>query len=154
MKNVILDANLVFVLLVGRYNRNILGKRKGTKEYAPEDYDNLVGLLSKYDSIVVTPNVLTECTNLAGENKKGEAALPEHRVLRELITDGNLIREEYIPSKVAVLHSKYKYLGLSDCCILSLVNKETPLMSVDASLVNAALELNPECVNYNWYRRI
>lgn len=42
MKSVILDANLMFVLVVGRYNRNILGNRKGTKEYAPEDYDNLV----------------------------------------------------------------------------------------------------------------
>lgn len=32
MRNVILDANLLFVLLVGQRDRSLVGNRRGTKE--------------------------------------------------------------------------------------------------------------------------
>ena len=153
MKNVILDANLLFVLLVGQCDRKQVGIRKGVKEYSPEDYDNMVAMLSKYDRVIVTPNVLTECSNLIGEDKDGMSDRPEVKALKDFISSGHVVTEEYVQSKAAVLRDEYRYLGLSDCALLSLIDSDTPLVTADARLANAALKLNQNSVNFNWYRK-
>jgi len=150
---IILDANLLFLLVVGRCGRDRVGVRRGTKEYSPEDYDFLVRMLAPFDRIVVTPNVLTECSNLIGENKDGKGDASEHEELRRLILNEDLTAEEYVASRVATQRSEYRYLGLSDCALLSLVDADTPIYTADARLATAALRINQNSQNFNWLRK-
>ena len=61
----IIDANLLLVLEVGLNDPRLLGRKKHVAEYCKEDFDVLCGVLNDFDRLLVTPNIITECSNLA-----------------------------------------------------------------------------------------
>ena len=65
MKSVIIDANLLPLVIVGRASRAYVERHKRWDNFSLEDYDCLAELLKTASRIIVTPNVLTEGSNLA-----------------------------------------------------------------------------------------
>jgi len=55
---------------VGTVNRNRISKFNRTEKFVPKDYDSLLQILSYFDKIMTTPNILTEVNSLA--NQLGE----------------------------------------------------------------------------------
>jgi hypothetical protein len=64
---VLVDANLVYLFFVGTVRRALVGKAPHTDGYSVEDYDRLSAMLGWFRHRYVTPNVLTEVSNLAGK---------------------------------------------------------------------------------------
>ncbi len=69
------DANLLVLLIVGNVNYGHIPKHKRTKAYTVDDYHKLCSILGKVGQIFVTPNILTEVSNLLRSNKEMATAL-------------------------------------------------------------------------------
>ena len=63
-RSIILDTNLLLLLVVGSTDRRYISAHKNLA-FEEEDSDILVGILSQTPSIILTPNTLTETSNLA-----------------------------------------------------------------------------------------
>jgi hypothetical protein len=64
MPQVVLDANLLILLAGGTASKNYLGKQRRLYEYSNEDFELLIELIRPYTHIIVTPNTLTEASNI------------------------------------------------------------------------------------------
>ena len=106
-KGVLLDANLLVLLLVGTVNRLRIAKFKRTQGYSLEDFDLLARLLDWFGSIIVTPHVLSQASDLA--------AVPSEELRAIRATFGFLVgrsREIYDPAKDLVANPVFTTLGL------------------------------------------
>ena len=131
-----IDANLLVLLVVGSVGLNLISKHRRLRDYSREDYETLVNLLGHVDFLYVTPNTLTETSNLLAQHGEPERSLfMEH--LRVVI---QLSREVVVGSIEASVHDGFVNLGLADSALLEAISPETPLVTVDADLYVAALE--------------
>lgn len=150
INRVILDANLLVVYVIGVKHPERLGDHRRVKEYLPSDFTVLTMILSHFNQIVLTPNVITECSDLLGD---GESDSDAKEALKALIHSPEVrVIEEYVPSKDASTRNQYKYLGIADCALLELIDDDTILLSADSQLVSEAQSINPNSINFNHYR--
>lgn len=144
-----LDANILLLLAYGAVDVKSLGKRRRVKEYMQDDYEILCRIIGRFQQIVVTPNVITECSDLFSDSND----IREKMWLKTFLEPKDSLRvEQYIPSKEAASLEQYEYLGIADCSLLSLVDADTVLLTTDSKLYLAAAKLNPECMNFNHLR--
>jgi hypothetical protein len=149
MRSIVVDANLLVLLVVGLVDRELIKTHKRTRSFAPEDFDLLTETLSKFDEIVVTPNVMTEASNLASQTSE-----PALTAIREKFASlAKIHKEIYQESSVSVRHSDFVRLGLTDCGLLDLVGKSLPLLTTDLDLYLAASRTNHEATNFNHLRQ-
>jgi hypothetical protein len=70
-KRILLDANLLLLYLIGSFQRGRIEVFKRTAHFTLAEFDSLVALLAQFGTIVTTPHLLTEVSNLAN-------SLPEY----------------------------------------------------------------------------
>ena len=80
MEGYFLDANLFVLLVVGSESRELIAKHRRLRNYSAEDYDILVELLENADRLFVTPNTLTETSNLLSQHGEPERSLLMRRL--------------------------------------------------------------------------
>ena len=145
-----IDANLIVLLVVGQTGRELIAKHRRTRRFTVEDYERLIRETSRVDELRVTPNTLTEASNLLGQH--GE---PQRSQL--LLTLRALIErspETVVPSADAARHVAFPRLGLTDAALLEVVSADAPLLTVDLDLYAAALASGEEAaINFNRWRR-
>ncbi len=129
-----IDANLLVLLVVGSEDRTLVGKHRRLRDYIPGDYDRLLEIVGD-GSVFVTPNTLTETSNLLGYRGSSRGARLNGR-LRWLI-DGS--EEIIVRSADAASNSEYTRLGLTDAALLEVATADTPVVTADVGLYNAAL---------------
>lgn len=144
-----IDSNLLLLLIVGTTDRNLIERHSRSQEFDADDYDLLVGLLSKHQQVLVTPNTLTETSNLLGQH--GEPQRSQlFDTLRTLIEISN---EVVVASRDASRNASFSQLGLTDAALLEVVTEDTPLFTVDVKLYLAALSKGPDAaVNFTHHR--
>ena len=151
MDGYILDANLLVLLVVGSENRDLIPRHRRLQHYSAEDYDILLELLEDADQLFVTPNTLTEASNLIRQRGEPERSLLMGRL--QFLINGS--REIVVASVEASSHEKFEQLGLTDAALLEVASSETPLLTVDFDLYLAALESGEErAVNFTHYRNL
>src|ERR1700674_3017507 len=74
---IILDSNLLLLFIVGTASRDYISKHKRLQAYRDVDFTLLTQMLAAAPKIVLTPNTLTEVSNLA--RQIGFSALLGHR---------------------------------------------------------------------------
>lgn len=132
-----IDANLLVLLVVGSVERQSVATHRRTRTFTPEDYDRLLRIVEALDRVFVTPNTLTEASNLL-EHPQDTRFLDRLRVLIEA-------SQESIVSSVAAARSRaFTRLGLTDAVLLEVVSAERPLITVDLELYSAALAKGEE----------
>lgn len=130
---VVIDANLLVLLVVGAVDRRLVGKHRRVKNFTLEDYDLLLDLLQETPHpVVVTPNTLTEVSNLIEDRQ-------DRRFLRQLKEFIEVSEEVVVASSVASNNRAYEQLGLSDAVILELVSVDRLLITTDDTLYQAAM---------------
>ena len=145
------DANLLVLLVVGSTGRNLIGKHRRLREYSEEDYDILLNALSQVEQVFVTPNTLTETSNLLGQHGDPERSL-FFNTLRFIIHGSE---EVVVQSVVASSRSEFNRLGLTDAALLEVATEETPLLTVDLDLCLAAQQEGYErAVNFTRLRNL
>ena len=140
----LVDSNLLTLLIAGRVNRTLIAKHRRLSGYTPEHYDILINFLSGARRVYVTPNVLTETSNLLGQH-----ADPERSQLMAALREVIFRSEEIIVKSADASRNKaFTRLGLADAALLELATQETTLITVDLDLYLAALENGANAVNF------
>ena len=144
------DAMLLVLLVAGRTNPNIIGKHRNLSDYTASDFEVLVKLVGGPNGVIwVTPNTLTEASNLLGQHGSPE----REQLFDTLSTLINESQEVLIHSTQATENSRFRELGLSDCALLSVASEDRPLLTTDGALYIAALTIDEEAsVNFNHHR--
>ena len=120
-----IDANLLTLLVAGDVDMGMISKHRRLGSYTPDDYRLLRQLLKPVKHTYVTPNTLTEASNLLAQHREPErSALFEH--LQLLIQTS---KEIVIASLTASQNSEFKRLGLTDAALLEAA-KQKPLSSL------------------------
>ena len=134
---------------MGSAGRDLIAKHRRLREYTAEDYDLLLNLLANPDRVFVTPNTLTETSNLLAQHGEPERSSFFDR-LRYIIHESE---EFVVTSAEASDNSAFNRLGLTDAALLEMVTDETPVLTVDLDLYLAALEKSDHAaVNFTHYR--
>ena len=147
-----IDANLLVLLVVGSVGRGLISKHKRLRgAYTAEDYDILIDLISPVQRVFVTPNTLTEASNLLAHQAEPERSQLFDK-LRTLIHNNE---EIVVASEDASNNSAFRRLGLTDAALLELVTTKSPLLTDDLELYLAALEKGPEAaMNFTHHRNL
>ena len=127
-----MDSNLLVLLVVGSVDRGLISRHRRSRRFGPDDYDRLLALLDPLDRVLVTPNTLTEASNLLSSSDDPRPMA----CLRALIEE---TEEIVVASRTATRNRMFARLGLTDAALLEAVSAETPLITVDFDLYGAAL---------------
>ena len=130
-----IDANLLLLLIVGSVGRDLIAKHRRLRRFTVEDFDRLINLLDRVEQVFVTPNTLTETSNLLGQHANPERSHFFDR-LKFIIQES---KEVVVASTVASRNNAFERLGLTDAALLEVATAETPLVTVDLDLYLAAL---------------
>ena len=130
-----IDANLLLLLIVGSVGRDLIAKHRRLRRFTVEDFDRLINLLNRVEQVLVTPNTLTETSNLLAQHGDPERSHFFDR-LKFIIQES---KEVVVASTVASRNNAFKRLGLTDAALLEVATAETPLVTVDLNLYLAAL---------------
>lgn len=147
-KGVLLDSNLLLLLVVGTYDRSQVGKFKRLIMFVPEDFDILRAVVSRFRNVYVTPNTVTEVSNLAG-SFSGDARKHCFRSFAATI----LASEELIvPSADAAQHFAFEKLGITDAAIFSVAGNPPLVLTTDFPLSQSLAASGLPVINFNHLR--
>jgi hypothetical protein len=147
-KTLSLDANLIVLLVVGLTNTSYIGMHKRLQAYRVEDFELLKKMIATAKEVVVTPNALSEASNLSRQildPAKTNIAI----VFREIVSR---TREIYVQSIHASGRHEFLRLGLADNALLEIAKEDIVILSVDANLCIAAENSGYAAINFNHHR--
>jgi len=145
---IVLDTNLLILLVVGLTNEKYISSHKSLSAFSVEDFRLLRTSLEETKSLIVTPNTLTETSNLLRYIK--EPAKSEiHGVFDAFVRKS---REVYVKSNEACLRQEFVRLGLTDNAILEVAKNDVLILSADLDLCIAAEIAQYKVVNFNHLR--
>ena len=114
--------------------------------FTSADFDRLLKIIEPLKSVFVTPNILTEASNLL-ESKNDQRYL---KMLKGVIQNSE---EIVVSSATAVQNRSFSRLGLTDAVLLDVVSKKRPLLTVDHDLfISASKKENGSAFNFTHYR--
>ncbi|MSO88540.1 MAG: hypothetical protein EXQ89_00945 [Rhodospirillaceae bacterium] len=147
-KTIALDANLLILLVVGLANPDYVRAHKRLRKYGMEDFTLLRNLISVSAGVIVTPNVLSEASNLSSQIKDPEKThiAMAFRKWTENIT------EIYVQNTDASSRKEFLRIGLSDCSLLEVGNQNIAILSDDLGLCLAAQHAGYESINFTHQR--
>ncbi len=148
-KRVILDTNILLLLVIGTVARDHIERFRRTRDrFEREDFDLLSDSLRHFSTLVTTPHVLTETSNLI--SSLHEPYLSEaRRVLASFITAAE---EEHTASKSLVGHHAYALFGLTDTGLADAARGGTVVLTDDAPLHAFLVGIGAETWNFNHLR--
>ena len=142
------DANLLILLVAGSVDPRIVAKHRRLNGFSTDDYDFLLVVLNEVPQIFVTPNTLTETSNLLRQHGEPERSLLMDR-LAYLIEESD---EVVVASAQAAANPYFRQLGLTDAALMESISPQTPLLTVDGDLYVAALTKGEnEAVNFRQF---
>jgi hypothetical protein len=146
--SLVLDSHLLLLLVVGSASREYIAKHRRLREYTEDDFVLLSNLVSSAKNVFVTPNTLTEASNLAGYI--ADPAREEiYEVFAALIQS---TEERYQESNTASQLKEFTRLGLTDAALLQVTGTSHTLLTADLDLYVAASARGAPAVNFNHLR--
>lgn len=147
---IILDAQLLLLLIVGTASRHYIKTHRRLQAYTEDDFILLTRLLSQAVKIVVTPNILTEASNLAGYIAE-PARTHIYEAFRAVVAAADT-EEQYAQSKLVVTGPEFTRIGLTDTGILQITTPSRMLLTADLGLYLAGSRLGLNVENFNHHR--
>lgn len=133
---IFVDANLLVLLVVGLTDESLISRHKRVRRrFDAGDFQLLCRIVNQYPRLLVTPNTLTEASNLLAQHREPQKSRILDK-LTELITGSH---EIYVESSVASRNSTFNRLGLTDAALLEEISADKPLLTVDVNLHYAGL---------------
>jgi hypothetical protein len=146
MPDLLIDTNILVLHIVGSWDRAAVPRHRRTAVFTPDDFDLLQAELAAYERLKTTASVLTEASNLMGNDF--------HRIVAETFgrTCGSLI-EVLRPKDEIIAWLGFERLGFSDASILAALDHRTTVLTDDVHLYNQALYQGNQAINFNHLRR-
>jgi hypothetical protein len=146
--DLVVDTNLLVLFVVGMTNRNLVAKHKRLRAFSLDDFDMLCRIIASSRQVLVTPNTLTETSNLLGHiDEPGRSRVFE--TFRAVIRSTT---EEYVESRTACGAKEFLRIGLADSGLLEVAGKSRILLTADLDLYLCALSRGLTVQNFNHLR--
>jgi hypothetical protein len=127
-------------------NKGWIRSHKVLSAYDDRDFHALRTLIASFGTLCVTPNTLTECSNLSRQIG-GHARRNISLVLADIIRNAS---ERHVGSIDVCEGEDFARLGLADAVLLALMNQKMTLLTADLDLYAAACAIAPDrTVNFN-----
>lgn len=143
-RGVVLDTNLLLLLWVGRWNPDAISQHKRTLKFDKDDYRRLEVFLSRFRTVVVTPSILTEASNLIRQFKS------QRELTTTLVEQIPLLDERHLPSVGVVQLEAFVPLGLTDAGIVSLAKEQWLVLTDEFELFGRLSSEELPVVNFNY----
>ena len=147
-KGILVDSNLLLLMFIGYLNKDHITRFKRTQKYLPEDFELLNALLTTFDKIITTPNILTEVSNLANSLSEDYKIHFGHIFSQSI----DSLNENYLESKLVINSKELLNFGLTDSVILKLVRGKYLLLTDDLKLYHHATGNGVDAINFNHIR--
>lgn len=148
MNSVLIDTNLLILLIVGLYNKDLISVHKRTKEFMPKDFDLLVKCIRGYKILWVTSHCLAEVSNLIRQTNKKQA--------KELMACfSNYVantKESHIPKEIIFKNGILTRLGVADTGFIIKSKRVSCAFTVDLGLYLEISKRGYRVVNFNHLR--
>ena len=148
MRSILLDTNLLVLLIVGLYDKKLIGKHKRTNTFVIEDFDLLTRLLNNYNSLWVTSHCLAEVSNLLKQTNH-QTAKELLVVLSNFLSDKN---ESHINKSILFKNDTFMHLGVADTGIVIKSKRVSCVFTVDVDLYRKIFDNGGKVVNFNHLR--
>lgn len=148
MGGIVLDSNLLVLLVVGTASRDYIGRHRRLRDYDESDFDLLLGVIAPASQIIVTPNTLTETSNLVSQISE-PARTHIAAAFWLLVTTFD---ERYIASTRAAKQAEFPRLWLTDSVLLDELANSHVLLTADLDLYLAASRKGYSAINFNHLR--
>jgi hypothetical protein len=143
----LVDTNLLLLYLVGRTNKNRILNFKRTQAYTIEDFDLLDRFMAEFKTLITTPHVLTEVSNL------GDLHGQEREVFRACFARTvDQSHEHYDESRSVVKETCFRRLGLTDAAIAALRSHGFLFLTDDLDLYVTLINQGADAINFNHLR--
>jgi predicted nucleic acid-binding protein len=150
---IILDANLLVLLVVGRTSEALIKDHKRLDRYDVAAYRLLAHCVATAARVVVTPNVMTEASNLVRQGSKHRRD-ELMRVLSAFARGADWpFSEVYLPSASVAGDQEFLRLGLTDAVELRATETGTTLLTDDLDLYRAAIREKKQAEYFTYMRR-
>jgi len=146
MRSILIDTNILMLLIIGSWNREAIPGHRRTAIFTPADFDLLQEELGRFGRILTTPTVVTEVSNLMGNQFHETIAGTLIHVCTPLV-------EITRPKEEVWAGEGFPRLGFSDASVLASLDDDTVLLTDDVSLYNQALYQDSEAINFNHLRK-
>ena len=150
MPTVLLDSNLLVLFVAGMSSREYIGRHRRLRDYSEEDFDLLVEFIRPMSALVVTPNILTEASNLLS----GIAEPARSHIADTFRQTMGSMDERFVQSTRAVEQREFPRLWLTDAAVLTELANSHVLLTADLDLYLAASQRGYSAVNFNHLRQL
>ncbi|HUY92680.1 MAG TPA: PIN domain-containing protein [Pirellulales bacterium] len=147
-KGILVDANLLLLYFVGKFDSNGISTFKRTSQFNAEDFNLLDRLLKLFKRVVTTPNVLAEVNSLSGQ--WGEPA--KSKYFQRFASEIETVEEEYIQSRVAGREPLFVRVGLTDTTIALAAHDRYLVLTDDFKLAQLLEHRGLAVLNFNHIR--
>lgn len=111
---VLVDTNLLLLYFIGICDRGQIERFRRTKDrFVAEDFETLMRVLKSFDTVVTTPHVLTEVSNLLG-HLSGQTKATCFGLFAQHISSWN---EKHTPAKNLSSSPAFVKFGMADVSI-------------------------------------
>jgi len=143
----LIDANLLLLLVVGKTSEARIAKFKRTQQYTVEHFRLLRDLVDRFQPVVTTPHVLTEVSNLAALQEPELSALRTE--FHVIVQDA---RELYDETAELVQDPAFRKLGLTDAAIRKVAERPLLVLTDDLPLYHYLRGAGLDAINFNHIR--
>jgi len=147
---ILIDANLLLLLVVGRFDQQRILTFERTSAFMIEDYRLLEVIVRQFSKILTTAHVLTEVSNLSTKLEK-KLLFSFRDMFRQTI---ETVDERGCTAKDAAANRYFQRLGLTDAAILALTDRRFLLLTADAELALVASATGGDALNFNHLRPV
>jgi predicted nuclease of predicted toxin-antitoxin system len=146
-QRVLIDTNLLMLLAVGIHNKGYVATHKRTSMFTGDDFE-VLAILIDGATIVLTPHILTEASNLLWQ-----CAEPHKSSIRQVLADiASSCEELFLASSEVVRCTEFRKLGLTDAAVLALADDAVLLLTQDLDLYLAAQCRGIKAENFTHFR--
>ncbi|WGD31675.1 hypothetical protein AncyloWKF20_07605 [Ancylobacter sp. WKF20] len=143
-----IDTNLLLLFVVGVTNKNYIQLHKRLNAFFDGDYELLLKAIRGYKAIVLTPNVVSETSNLIRMTSEPRSSEIANRF--EVLIKNT--PEVYISSASASSRREHARLGITDCGLIELSAEGAHILTTDYDLFHAVSACGFTAVNFNHLR--
>jgi rRNA-processing protein FCF1 len=145
----LVDTNLLLLYLVGKTNPGRISNFKRTSRYTVEDFNLLGQIMAQFRTLITTPHVLTELSNLG--DLQGEERLGFRSWFVHTIEQATEYRDE---SRLVVKDPSFDRLGLTDAAISALSRHSYLFLTDDLDLYVTLLKRGVDVVNFSYLQHL
>lgn len=147
-KGILVDTNLLLLLFIGGVSEKYIKEFKRTAMYTIEDYKGLLRLIDEFHKLVVTPNILTEVSNLSN-GLSGERLKQFYEVFASSLS---VMSEQYISSASTSDIPGFHAYGLADSGIIATAKEQYLVLTDDLRFASFARQNGVDVLNFNHIR--